>query len=57
MAYISIFQKQNFLFWKFPFQVFPFLDIFNGLHKHFLDDKNTIISFFGKFDGLYKQVM
>ena len=36
---------------------FPKKEIFDGLHKHFFDDKNTKFPFLEIFDGLYNQVM
>ena len=53
MAYISI-------FWKLGFLNFPFLDIFDGLHKQVMwpPEKGEIdgikISKKGNFDGLHK---
>jgi len=35
----------------------PKKEIFDGLHKHFFDDKNTNFPFLEIFDGLRNQVM
>ena len=36
---------------------FPKKEIYDGLHKHFFDDKNTKFPFLEIFDGLCNQVM
>jgi len=56
MAYISVFWKPEFK--KFPFLeiIIPFMDIFDGLYKHFSESQNYKISFFGNNISFYRNV-